>query len=95
MHLLRRISEHPNTALRILIDPPADGGGHAEFHFMPAGQAGSEHTVTRHHARVVMGDPGLVEHFECDPPVPAEPTAPAAAAAPATGPVTGKGKKKK
>lgn len=82
MYSLKRISKHPATALRVAVDNQEPGSqdagflGGGTFYFMPAGQEGDTAQVNAHAARVIMGDAGMREHFECTPPLdgPAEPT---------------------
>ena len=65
--------------MRVMVSAPSGGdaglnqGG--TFYFMPAGQDDSEHGVSEYVARAVMGDPGMVKHFKCEPPLD-EPAAP-------------------
>lgn len=72
---LKRITKEPNTPFRISVDRKEDGdadGGFlagGSFLFFPAGQEGDTHQCSEYAARVIMGDPGLAEHFECQPPL--------------------------
>jgi len=79
MYLLKRITNVPASPLRVVV-AQADGdeaglnlGG--SFMFEPAGQDGDQAQVSEHAAKVIMGDPGLAVHFECQPPLQA-PAAP-------------------
>jgi len=72
---LKRVTKEPNTPFRISVDRKedgdADGGFQAggSFMFYPAGQEGDTHQCSEYAARVIMADPGLAEHFECQPPL--------------------------
>lgn len=74
MYTLKRITDVPNSPLRILVDAPAADSPDAgftvggTFYFEPAGQEGDTATVGEHAARAIMGDAGLSPHFECTPP---------------------------
>lgn len=90
--LLKRTSTAPDSPMRIVV-AQADGdeaglnvGG--TFFFEPAGKDGDQHQVSEHAAKVIMGDPGLAVHFECQPPL-----TQAAPVAPADGAATKKTKK--
>lgn len=81
-YLIKRTSTVPSSPLRVVV---AQGDGDeaglnlgGSFMFEPAGQDGDQAQVSDHAAKVIMGDPGLAVHFECQPPLPG-----LAAAAPA------------
>jgi hypothetical protein len=76
-HVLRRVSTSPNSPLAIKVDQadpdnPDDAGlaVGGSFEFYPAGQDGDTAQVSAHAARVIMGDKGLAQHFECTPALP-------------------------
>jgi len=83
MYLIKRTSTVPNSPLQVQVDGP-DGafqqGG--VYYFQPAGQDNDQHQVSEHAARIIMGDPGLAQHFECDPALPDAVPEPAAEAEP-------------
>lgn len=87
MYQLKRVSTAPATAMRIQVDQPTEGdGGFGQggvYYFEPSGQDGDTHQVSEVAAKAIMGDPGLVQHFECSPALPKpEPEAAQPAAAP-------------
>jgi hypothetical protein len=89
VYLIKRVSKVPNSSMRISVDQPDGGdGGFQEagvFYFAPKGQDGDQHQVSEHAAQVIMWDPTLAEHFECQPPLPRASKADKAAAVPEPG----------
>ena len=75
MYLLKRVTTVPATPLTIQVDGIPDGSGDGNFQgggvylFQPAGQDEDQHQVSEHAAVAIMSDPGLADHFSCDPPL--------------------------
>lgn len=67
MYQIRRTTTAPGSDLRITVDGPDGMLSGTTLYFPPAGQDGDTQIVEEAVARVLMGDPGLAVHFECDP----------------------------